>query len=155
MLSSGHLSPYQLHSLTPQADGRLGTALSEFYAQLPLLIAHISYYLKNKKKQQQPVTWVSQCPHHKFPASGPAHHPQLTGKKETQRRQDARTYTVTTSVPGTKGAASNKQLKETPHLAALAGWPHQQALLGACPRAAGQGRILCPDGEEHIQTQSL
>lgn len=107
LLSSGHLSPYQLHPLTPQADGRLGTASSEFYVQLPLLIAHISYYLKNKKKQQQPVTWVSQCPHHKFPASGPAHHPRLTGKKETQRRQDARTYTVTTSVPGTKGAASN------------------------------------------------
>lgn len=49
-LSSGHLFPYQLGSLTPQAHGRLGTALSEFYVQLHLLITQISYY-KNKKKQ--------------------------------------------------------------------------------------------------------
>lgn len=53
LLSSGPLSPYQLHSLTPQADGRLGTALSEFYVQLPLLITHVSYYLKNKKNSSQ------------------------------------------------------------------------------------------------------
>lgn len=89
-LSSGHLFPYQPGSLIPQARGRLGTPLSEFYVQLRLLIAQISHY-KNKKKQQQPVTRISQCPHHQFPPSGPAHHPQLTEKKETQRIQDART----------------------------------------------------------------
>lgn len=86
------------------SDGRLGPALSEFYVQLYLRIVQVSYY-KNRRKQQQPVTWVSQCPHHKFPASGPAHYPQLTGKKKP--KYVTRTCTVTTSVPGTKGTASN------------------------------------------------
>lgn len=38
---------------------------------------------------------------------------------------------------------------------ALAGWSHQQALLGPCPGAAGQGGLLCLEGEEQVQTQSL
>lgn len=37
----------------------------------------------------------------------------------------------------------------------LAGWSPQQVLLGACPRAAAQGSLLCLHGEERVQAQSL
>jgi len=45
-------------SSAPKWASRPDTALSKFYVQLYLLIAQISYY-KNKKKQQQLVTWLS------------------------------------------------------------------------------------------------
>lgn len=49
-----------------------------------------------------------------------------TAHQEENPKNHARTCTVKTSVPGTKGGASNYKLKKTPQLAALAGWSHQQ-----------------------------